>query len=376
MGLLSTQPFSTVYALGAIGFELIRFPLWVVKYVTSYGRQHSKWTLRQAIGVRLFYSLVFHISNLQIRTKLPLSPGKEKERFVVIGKASGSLYKGPFAPNEHVKPVDVGAVWFPAPLTPSSDTSSAIVVLHLHGGAFVVGDARSDSMGYPSKKMLKYGRATHVLAPAYRLSTLPASTTSNPFPAALQDCLTAYLYLIHDLKISPSNIIISGDSAGANAAISILRYIAEFGSELDIPAPAAAWLWSPWVQPSGSTTDDFTRTNPNYKTDYLSYSFTKWGTRAYAGLAGLSVLSSPYISHLGHPFKTNVPLWVNTGGAEVLHFDDTSFAEEMKAIGNNVTLDVDECAPHDIFLSPVLGFDKEFTATAKRAGEWFREVRK
>lgn len=376
MGLLATQPFTAVYAIGAIGFELARIPLWLVKYVTRYGRQHPEWTFRQAIGVRLFFSAIYHLASVQVHTKLSLSPGEEKERFVVIKKAADGVYKGPLAANEDVKPAHVGASWYPAPLTPSSDTSSAIVVLHLHGGAYVVNDGRTKNFGYSAKKLLKYGRATHVLAPSYRLSSLPASKTSNPFPAALQDCLTAYIYLVKDLKIAPSNIILSGDSAGGNAAISIIRYLTEFGPELDIPSPAAGWLWSPWVQPSESVTDDFTRNNPNYKTDVLSFPFTDWGARAYAGTAGFSILSSPYISHIGKPFKTEVPLWVHTGGAEVLYFDDCKFAEEMKSVGNNVTLDVDKYAPHDILLMPQLGFDKEFTGAAKRAGEWFRTVRK
>ncbi|KAF2472328.1 alpha/beta-hydrolase [Lindgomyces ingoldianus] len=377
MAILTYQPFKGVYALSAIGFELARLPLWLVKYFLKFGRQHPEWSFRQALSVRILFSTVYHFATVQVKTSLLLTPGKEKGRFVVIKAAPSSFYKGPLAPNEDIKPVDIGATWYPAPLTSSSDTSAVTMVLHLHGGAYVVGDGRTGNSGYFAKKMLQSGSATHIFMPQYRLSTLPASKKSNPFPAALQDCLTSYLYLVNELKISPSNIVISGDSAGANAAISILRYIAEYGAETSIPAPSAAWLWSPWISPLEATSDDFTRNNPNYNTDYLSYPFTLWGSLAYAGPAGKSILSSPYISHKKNPFKTEVPLWVTTGGAEVLYFDDKEFADMMKEAGNNVTFDVEPIVPHDVLLiGGNLGFDKEATANAKRAGEWLKSVRK
>lgn len=171
--------------------------------------------------------------------------------------------------------------------------------------------------------------------------------------------------------------MISGDSAGANAAIAILRYITEFGADLNIPAPSAAWLWSPWVQPADSIHSAALHKNKNYGTDYLSFPFTEWGSYAYAGVAGPAVLSSPYISHKGKPFNTGVPIWVDTGSSEVLYFDDVEWANMMKDNGNNVTLHVTKNAPHDILLvGGQLGFNKEATGAAKDAGEWLRSARK
>jgi acetyl esterase/lipase len=172
------------------------------------------------------FSAVYHLSAVQNKTPLPLTPQKEKERFIVLQPASETYYKGPLL-SEDVKPGDVGATWYPAPLSANSDLTSATVVLHIHGGAFVVGDGRTEATGYLASCLLKHTPATHVFAPQYRVSTLPANKTSNPFPAALQDSLSAYLYLIKTLKISPKNIIIGGDSAGGNLAIAILRYISE-----------------------------------------------------------------------------------------------------------------------------------------------------
>lgn len=81
---------------------------------------------------------------------------------------------------------------------------------------------------------------------AYRLAP------QYPFPCALMDCLSAYLYLTepHDpveaplhQPVSPKKIIIAGDSAGGNLALSLLCVLRNLGKEL----PLGAVLISPWV---------------------------------------------------------------------------------------------------------------------------------
>ncbi|KAF1850164.1 alpha/beta-hydrolase [Cucurbitaria berberidis CBS 394.84] len=376
MTTLTYQPFKAVYALAAFGFELARFPVFLVKYLISYGRQHPEWTFRQAIAVRVFASAVYHFATVQGATALPLTPGAEKERFVSINPAKDEAYRGPLRNNTDVKPVEIGATWYPAALSAASDKSNIRVILHIHGGGFVTGDGRTRASGYMAKKLLKHSTATHILCPQYRNSTLPASKTSNPFPAALQDSLTSYLYLINDLKISPKDIILSGDSAGGNLAISLLRYIVEYGPDLGLPSPSAAFLWSPWINPA-DTSASFVHDNDHYATDYLCPPFTHWCTQAYAGLSGVQILDQPYISHKNRPFQTEVPLWVNTGSGEILYYDNKEWYEQMKKAGNDITLDVEKNVPHDIVLvGNILGFDKEATNCAKRAGEWVRSTRK
>ena len=375
MAIFAYQPFKAVYVLFALGFELARFPVFLTKYLVSYGRQHPEWTFRQAIAVRIFYSAVYHLARVQVATPLPLTPGAEKERFVSCKPAKDEVYKGPLRSNTDVKPVEIGATWYPAPLSAASSKVNIRVILHIHGGAFVTGDGRTGATGYMARNLLKHSTATHVFCPQYRLSTLPASKTSNPFPAALQDSLTSYLYLINDLKISPNDIIFSGDSAGANLAISLLRYIVDYGSDLGLPNPSGCLLWSPWINPA-DVTASYVHDNDHFATDYLSPAFTHWGSEAYAGLSGLQSLDQPYISHKNRPFKTEVPLWVNTGGGEILYYDDTEWYNTMKTAGNDVTLDVEKHVPHDILLiGNILGFDKEATSCAKRAGEWLRSKR-
>lgn len=373
MTILSHQPFKLAYILTALAFELARLPIFLVKYIFPSGRQHPEWTFRQAISVRILSSAAWHVATTRHATLLPLVPGSEKERFILIKPGKEDMYKGPMKTVPFVKPQEIGATWYPAPLSAASNTSNVKVILHIHGGAYISGDGRTRDSGYMMTQLLKHTPATHVFCPQYRLSTLPASETSNPFPAALQDSLTAYLYLLHEVKIPPTDIIFSGDSAGANNAIALLRYITEYGADISLPNPSAALLWSPWIDPS-DTSASYVHNNPNYPTDYLSPPFTHWGTSAYAGLAGTEILSSPYVTHKTHPFQTPVPLFVNAGSAEILYFDVVEWAKTMKDAGNHVTLDVTKNAPHDVLLlGNILGFEKEAVGMAKIAGEWIRD---
>ena len=191
-----------------------------------------------------------------------------------------------------------------------------------------MGDGRTEASGFASKMLIRHSGATHVICPQYRLSTLPASATSNPFPAALQDSLTAYLYLINVLKISPRDIVLSGDSAGANLAISLLRYITEYGADLGIPSPSACLLWSPWINPSDASAS-YVYDNDHYTSDYISAPFTKMGLSCVS--IRVQSPDQPYISHKNRPFETSVPLWINTGGTEVLYYDNVKWYEQNEA---------------------------------------------
>jgi len=182
---------------------------------------------------------------------------------------------------------------------------------------------------------------------------------------------------VHELRVPPSNIIVSGDSAGGNLAIQLLRYLAEFGARLDIPNPAAAWLFSPWNSPAGSVDPATLVANPHFAKDYLPLAFIAWGCAAYSGTKGTSLLSDPYIETLGAPFKTLVPIWVNTGAVEVLYFQVKQFADEMQGVeGNRVVFDIEDNAPHDsLLIGNISGFTDAAATTAKRAGEWWEGIK-
>lgn len=55
--------------------------------------------------------------------------------------------------------------------------------------------------------------------------------------------MSSYKYLTHELGVPANKIVFSGDSAGANLALALMRYLAEYGEKIGLEAPKAAWLW-------------------------------------------------------------------------------------------------------------------------------------
>jgi acetyl esterase/lipase len=268
-----------------------------------------------------------------------------------------------------IQPVDIVSTWTPTPLT-AKNSEGAEVLLHYHGGAYVVGTGRDDDTGFLARTLIKHARVTHVFTPQYRLSSNPGGR----FPAALQDAITAYSHLIHDLGIPASKITISGDSAGGNLALTMLRYIAVHGTEVGLPWPGCVWLWSPWVDVTSAMDKKNMLTSQQYGTDYLVPVFGHWGSWAYCETQDSK---NPFISHLGNPFASKSPIFIQTGRAEVLYDDDAEIAKQFKSIkGNKVELLVQQDVPHDIILvGGLLGFAKPAAESAKVAGEFLRANR-
>jgi monoterpene epsilon-lactone hydrolase len=117
------------------------------------------------------------------------------------------------------------------------------VLIYLHGGGFVYGLTPPHlQMGaYLAKKL---GR--RILMVDYRLAP------DYPFPASLDDCVTAYRWLLNQ-GISAQNIVMAGDSAGGNLTITSLMKLRDSGD----PLPSAAACLSPVA--------DFTNKGDRYK---------------------------------------------------------------------------------------------------------------
>ncbi|KAI1496981.1 alpha/beta hydrolase fold-3 domain-containing protein [Biscogniauxia marginata] len=369
--LTSYAPVSLAYQLLHISSILARLPLWVLSFALVPGwRLHPKWTLKQTLLMRAAKELVDMVGKAEVSETLSLEPGKEKDQFVIIEPASADAYKGPLK-NSVVAPATIGGTWYPKrPANLKNLDSHKTVVLHLHGGAFITGDGRIDKSGYCASNLIQHAGATAVFMPQYRLACRP---TSDPFPAALQDSLTSYLYLVRNEGISPRNITVSGDSAGGNIAIGLLRYLAEFGDSLGIPQPQSAVLISPWTTPANSLGPAVrTTSNPHYATDLLTHSILHWGAREYARLVAAT---DPYITPQGRPFATPVPVFVNLGTAELFEADGTEWAREMAGVkGNVVEVNYEAGAPHDtLLLGDSLGRQESAAGVAALVGAFIKK---
>lgn len=120
----------------------------------------------------------------------------------------------------------IEAAW----ITPKG-VSDEKVILYLHGGAFVLGSIDSHS---PMVAEIARSAGCRALAVDYRLAP------EHPCPAALEDCLAAYRWLV-TTGYRPGNIVIAGDSAGGNLTAASLVGIRDSGG----PLPAGAVMLSP-----------------------------------------------------------------------------------------------------------------------------------
>ncbi|KAH8651516.1 Alpha/Beta hydrolase protein [Tricladium varicosporioides] len=300
---------------------------------------------------------------LRVSTPLILKPtAREKELLVPITPSSTPGVYGGICDDKQIKPVTICGYWYPSPYNPSEDKGKK-VVLQFHGGAFVIGDSRPSQSGYAAGLLTRHVGKT--LMVSYRLSSNPGGR----FPAALQDALSALYYLI-DLGVEYSDIVVSGDSAGGNIVVALLRHL----SVANAPGPSAALLWSPWVDVAKSFTPEILYQSPHRWTDYIPPAFAIWGANTYCPKDAPVNMHDRWISPGPHPFYTKTPMWIQGNGQEILFEQIKEFANGMNLVeGNKIGFHNEETASHDILLvGNVTGFEKEAENAAKAAAEWLK----
>lgn len=372
---VSKQPGKAIWTIAAASYTAVRLPFWLLYFIPKRFRQHPDWTYQQALMNRIVRAILYHSSYVEVCTPIRLD---EKEGFVRINPASDQFYRG-LLDNPKIRPTVTGGTWYPKNPCPVEEggEQTTTVILHFHGGAYVMGEGRPADVKFSARMLTEQINSSVVLFPSYRLS----SNQDCAFPAALQDAITAYQHLLGQ-GISPKRIVISGDSAGGNLAVSLLRYIGD--GKANLPCPSAALLFSPWLDLK-SARDDPAKLcrNKNYKTDYLPGNFTSWGAVTYipeppeseSWDAAIANKHDPYFSPLLHPFHTKTPLWIQVGGLEILLDEGISFAEAMQLKeGNKVELYIEPLANHDIlYVGNLTGFAAEAKRAVKLAGEFLSQ---
>ncbi|ESZ97738.1 alpha/beta hydrolase fold-3 domain containing protein [Sclerotinia borealis F-4128] len=382
-------------------------------------------THNQILRTTLLRSLLRHTFTIRyLPSPLSLLPNAEYERFVLIPPSHHpNLYtldsSSILAIRPHtIKPVTIGGTFYPSP-PPLPLSSDSTIILHFHGGAFIYGNGRTRSSGKVAK-ILGSHLGNYVFFPQYRLAggkgedkdkddckRRSGEREKGYFPAALQDAVTAYMWLIDAVGFESRNIIISGDGAGGNIAIGLVRWLEEVrlastsasasaeargdaGSGMYMPMGCT--LWSPCVDLAGLTREGINE-HENFKTDYMEGQFMEWAVAEYLGpyppddgvgsrgtAASLNrererLIKGSYVSPLRHPFRTSVAMWIMVGKGEVLYDSIVEFAERMGGVeGNKVGLYEVDNAPHNILLmGSWLGWEEQADETAREAGVWMRK---
>jgi len=216
----------------------------------------------------------------------------------------------------------VPAQWVSVP-----ESRAERVVLYLHGGSFAY---RFPNAHANFAARLCERLEARALLPDYRLAP------EHPFPAAPDDCLTAYRWLLAR-GIAPHNLVIIGDSAGGNLALVTVQRARNDGD----PLPACAVLLSPGVDGTLASPSmvDNADNDPMLRLNNLLVLRNHYVPASH-------LVTHPHVSPLFGEFAGLPPLLLQVGSTELLRDEAIRAAQKARAAGVDVELEIWPDTPH------------------------------
>ena len=290
-----------------------------------------------SIQSRIGYSLMKnrHLLKLQLRPEAwDFSTSIEQFRREC---EEGAQKAGKIPPGIKIVPVEIdglpaglAAEWIlPAGAEPTP-AGGEPVIFYVHGGGYVSGSC-SDHRAVVAKVV--QGSGVRALLYEYRLAP------EFPVPAALDDTLVAYRWLLAQ-GFAPAQTLVMGESAGGGLALAALLALRDQG----LPLPAAAVSLSPMT--------DLTLSGESHRTRAQAcLSPAGMATVCSAYYAGDHDRRDPYLSPLFGDLRGLPPLLIIVGDYETMRDDATRFAAKAEAAGVDVTLRV---GPEMVHCYPLL----------------------
>lgn len=194
------------------------------------------------------------------------------------------------------------------------------IILQLHGGGYMnpVRNAYYVFAGLYNEVSGGYA----VLTPDYRVAP------EHPYPAALQDAVAAYRYILEQGYYG-EQIVLGGDSAGGGLAMALCMYLRDHR----MPMPAGIVAMSPWTDVTASGESYVT----NFERDPL-FGKTKESIIYQNAYVGNEDPMHPYISPLFGDFRGFPPMLIQVGSTEMLLSDSVSVAAKAREQGVRVRL--------------------------------------
>ena len=197
-------------------------------------------------------------------------------------------------------------------------------ILFFHGGAYVFGSPRTHAA-----MLARIAARTGLTAvlPGYRLAP------EHPFPAAVDDALTAYRAL---LETTADPVVLGGDSAGGGLVLALLARIVALG----LPKPALTLALSPWT--------DLTLSGASLTTNARPESFLP--AERLPELRDIYLCGAdpadPAASPLLADFTGATPVAIWVGSTEILRDDSRRMVARLQAQGVQATLTEAPRHPH------------------------------
>lgn len=194
-------------------------------------------------------------------------------------------------------------------------------ILYCHGGGYTCG-ALNYSRILSSK--LSHVTGYPVMSFQYRLAP------EHPYPAAMEDGIKAWNYLMH-LGFGARDVVIAGDSAGGNMALCLALKLKEEGRLM----PRALILMSPWTDlaAKGKSYEVNKEADPTITMEYI-----KAVRKAYAGED--ADFTDPHLSPLYAPLKGLPPTLIQVGDREILESDSVKLRDKLVLNGVPCRLEV------------------------------------
>lgn len=270
------------------------------------------------------------------------APGRDTQDLRDAVEALHAKFEPP--PGIGVRPVNAAGV---TALLNSSQPAETATVLHLHGGAYIAGSA----FGYrPLAGCLADAAGAGVLVPDYRLAP------EHPFPAAVEDAMRAYLWML-DQGADAAQVAVTGDSAGAGLVLSLLLTLRDRG----LPMPGAVVLLCPWVDFGTARQDDLPP-----ELDRMQHLTTD------QYLAGHPA-DDPVVCPLNADLTGLPPMLVQAATGDPVLGDATSLVDRAAEAGVNARFELFTVDTHDFHI--FWSFLPEAATAMQQAGRFILEAR-
>jgi len=211
---------------------------------------------------------------------------------------------------------------------PTESASPGCAYIDLHGGALVFGGGEACRVG---ARMQADQHGVTCYGVDYR------TPPEHPYPAALDDCLAAYRYVLdrHD----PAKVVIGGRSAGGNLALAMLLR----GRDEGLPMPAGLVLLSPEV--------DLTESGDSFQTnqfiDVMLPRPLMTNNLLYAAGADLS---HPHLSPLFGDLRGFPATFIQSGTRDLFLSNAVRLHRLLRRLQVPTELHVFEAMPHGGFM--------------------------
>lgn len=191
------------------------------------------------------------------------------------------------------------------------DADAERVVLYMHGGAYILGSLKSHR-----ELVARLATASGLRSLLFEYRLAP----EHVFPAALDDALTAYHWLLAN-GTKPEHIVLAGDSAGGGLILALLQVL----RDRNIAMPAGAVLLSPWTDLVGTVESRTTRDgiDPIFSAQTMNFLANFY--------PGPEDKHNPLISPIYADLYGFPPLRIDVGRDEVLLDDALQVAEHARA---------------------------------------------